>query len=63
MEALRYFLVPAMTLTGVAGFILGGPFVWLGIATFAVLMLLDIVLPSVHKTRSRGIALVADIAI
>lgn len=63
MDALRYFLVPAMTLTGVAGFILGGPFVWLGIATFAVLMLLDIVLPSDHKTRSRGIALVADIAI
>lgn len=24
MDALRYFLVPAMTLTGVAGFILGG---------------------------------------
>ncbi|MFC3215367.1 hypothetical protein [Novosphingobium panipatense] len=41
---------------------MGGPFVWLGIATFAVLMLLDIVLPSDHKARSRGIALVADIA-
>ena len=63
MDALRYFLVPAMTLTGVAGFILGGPFVWLGIATFVVLMLLDIVLPSDHKARSRGIAPVADIAI
>lgn len=63
MDALRYYLVPAMTLTGVAGFILGGPFVWLGIATFAVLMLLDIVLPSDHKVRSRGIAPLADIAI
>lgn len=63
MDAFRYYLVPAMTLTGIAGFVLGGPFVWLGIGTFAVMMVFDIILPSDHKVRSRGIAPLADIAI
>lgn len=63
MDALRYYLVPAMTLTGVVGFVLGGEFVWLGFGTFPVLLLLDIALPSDRKMRARGISFAANFAI
>jgi xylene monooxygenase subunit XylM len=63
MDALRYYLVPMVTLAAIAGFVLGGPFVWLGIGTFPVLMLLDIALPSDRKMRVRGISAAADFAI
>lgn len=45
MDALRYLLPIATTLAGVVGFMLGGQWVWLGAATFPVLMALDIILP------------------
>lgn len=46
MDTLRYWLiVPATTLAGVLGFALGGHWIWLGIATFPVLLVLDMVLP------------------
>ena len=63
MDALRYYLVPVMTMTGIAGFVLGGPFVWLGFGTFPVLMMLDIALPNDSKMRALGISSVADLAI
>jgi alkane 1-monooxygenase len=46
MDTLRYWLiVPTTTFAGVLGFALGGPWIWLGIATFPVLFFLDLVLP------------------
>lgn len=62
MDALRYYIIPLMMMTGIAGFILGGAYVWLGIATFPVLMLLDIVLPADVKPRAGGIGPIADLA-
>ena len=62
MDGLRYFLIPVMTLAGVIGFMLGGSYVWLGAATFPVLMTLDILLPADHKMRAQGTALLGDFA-
>lgn len=46
MDTLRYYLfVPLNTLAGVLGFTLGGPWIWLGIGTFPLLLLLDLVPP------------------
>lgn len=51
MDTLRYYLVPLVTGCGALGFYLGGNWVWLGVATFPVLMLLDITLPKDYATR------------
>jgi xylene monooxygenase subunit XylM len=63
MDGLRYFLIPGMTLVGATGFLLGSEYVWLGAATFPVLMALDIVLPPDHKVRAQGTALLGNLAI
>lgn len=62
MDGLRYFLIPLMTLAGAVGFMVGGNYVWLGAATFPVLMALDILLPSDHHMRAAGAALLGDLA-
>lgn len=62
MDGLRYFLILVMTLAGVIGFMLGDSYVWLGAATFPVLMTLDILLPADHKMRAQGTALLGDFA-
>ena len=61
MDHLRYYLVPLTTSAGILGFILGGPWVWLGIATFPVLLLLDVLLPEDISPRQVGNGLMADI--
>lgn len=60
MDSLRYFLSPVVTSIGVAGFVLGGHFVWLGISTFPVLMILDLVLPPDTDARNIPHAWIAD---
>ncbi|MGQ0622519.1 MAG: alkane 1-monooxygenase [Panacagrimonas sp.] len=54
LDTLRYYLVPLTTLTGVIGFLLGGEYVWLGLATFPVLLSFDILLSA--DTAPRRIA-------
>lgn len=61
MDTLRYYLfVPLTTLAGVVGFALGGPWIWLGIGTFPILLLLDIVLPRDLAVRKVGSPLLVD---
>lgn len=62
-DTLRYYLVPATTLCGVLGFVLGGHAVWLGIMTFPVLLLLDIALPRDLAPRRDTSPLLADMAL
>ena len=62
MDSLRYFIIPITTATGVIGFLLGGSFVWLGIATFPVLLILDVLLPADIKPR-QVVPAIADFAL
>ena len=61
MDTLRYYLVPLTTLCGVLGFCLGGPWVWLGLATYPVLALLDIGLPRDTSSRKVGSTFLRDV--
>lgn len=61
MDSLRYYIVPLTTLCGVIGFWLGGPWVWMGIGTFPVLMVLDLALPADTAPRKIGHGWVADL--
>ena len=61
MDTLRYYLfVPLTTLAGVLGFALGGPLIWLGIGTFPLLLLLDLVLPRDLALRKVSNPLLVD---
>lgn len=62
MDGVRYLLIPVMTLLGGIGFLLGGNYVWLGAATFPVLMALDIILPPDHAMRTSGAGGVGNFA-
>lgn len=61
MDHLRYYLVPLTTSVGVLGFLMGGAWVWLGIATFPVLLVLDMSLPEDVAPRRIRNGLAADI--
>lgn len=61
MDALRYYLAPLTSLTGVIGFLLGGDYVWLGLETFPVLLTLDLVLPRDHAPRRIASDAAADV--
>lgn len=63
MDALRYFIIPLTTASGVAGFLLGGPYVWLGFLTFPLLLALDVALPDDLEPRKPGIGGMADLAL
>ncbi|WP_295681933.1 alkane 1-monooxygenase [Nevskia ramosa] len=62
-DTLRYYLAPATTLCGVIGFLIGGNAVWLGIATFPLLLLLDVVLPRDVAPRRGVVPFLADLAL
>jgi len=49
MGALRYYICTAVMVAAIAGFYLGGNYVWLGVGTFPVLMFLDLFLPQDHR--------------
>ncbi|MCG8075667.1 MAG: fatty acid desaturase, partial [Candidatus Thiodiazotropha taylori] len=38
---LRYFLTPALIVTSLIGIVIGGPWVWLGVAMFVASIILD----------------------
>ncbi len=61
MGSLRYYLVTLIAGAAAAGLWLGGGWVWLGIATFPVLMALDIALPADHKVRNVRVPVLAEI--
>lgn len=63
MDRIRYLIIPLTTALGVAGFLLGGTFVWFGAATFPVLLLADVILPRDINPRAPGTAAYADFAI
>lgn len=59
MDYLRYYVVPLTTLCGALGFLLGDSWVWLGAATFPVLLVLDVLLPrdfASRRIRNRALA-------
>lgn len=60
MDALRYYVTPLVTTVGIAGFVMGGPWVWLGASTFLALMTLDIILPSDTAMRRIRFGFAAD---
>ncbi|MBV2133343.1 xylene monooxygenase subunit XylM [Pseudomonas sp. MAP12] len=60
MDTLRYYLIPLVTACGVIGFYYGGDWVWLGAATFPLLMVLDIALPRDFGVR-KVIPFLADL--
>lgn len=61
MAHLRYYLGPLMTVLGVTGFLLGGAWVWLGVALFPIYMALDMLLPPDHAVRSMKSGLASDL--
>ena len=63
MDSLRYYISPLVTSCGILGFALGGPWVWLGAATFPVLLILDILLPKDFAARNVQAPVVADLAL
>lgn len=63
LDTLRYYLVPATTLCGVIGFLIGGDAIWLGLATFPVLLLFDVVLPRDEAPRQGVVPFLADLAL
>lgn len=42
MDYLRYYLGVSFMIAGIVGFVLGGPYVWLGAATFPLVVLVDL---------------------
>lgn len=60
MDVLRYYLGTLVVGITVAGLWLGSGWVWAGIATFPILMFLDIVLPADHKVRNIRAVWLAD---
>ncbi len=61
MDQWRYHLGPLTTLGGVVGFLLGGNWVWLGVAGFPLLMALDLLLPPDHARRNMRSGFAADL--
>lgn len=51
MDTLRYYLIPLVTACGMFGFYAGGGWVWLGAATFPVLLIFDVLLPRDYAVR------------
>lgn len=60
MDELRYYIATAMVSVAVAGLWLGGGWVWAGIVTFPVLLVLDIALPPDHKVRNIRVPWLAE---
>ncbi len=61
MDYLRYYLCSVAVATGLAGFLLGGQWMWLGLGTFPALLVLDLVLGKDFKPRKINRPLLADI--
>lgn len=62
-DYLRYYLGPACVAVGVAGFGIGGTWMWAGFATYFALAVVDIVLPRDEAVRRIRVGWVADLAL
>jgi alkane 1-monooxygenase len=63
MDYLRYYLNTALVLTGIAGFALGGPWVWAGAATFVPLFAADLLLGNDYRPRRMPTPWLADLVL
>ena len=62
-DYMKYWIPVLILSTAYAGFFLGGDFVWLGIATFPILAILDSIIPRDYRTRNIASPLIANIPI
>jgi len=63
MDTARYYVVTFMVAMSVIGIWIGGPWAWVGIATFPVLLVLDVVLPPDHASRSVRSAVLVNVPV
>jgi hypothetical protein len=63
MDYAKYFAVVLIQLAGYAGFYLGGNYVWLGVATFPIMAILDSVLPMDLSPRKMNSQFLANIPV
>jgi hypothetical protein len=63
MSTSRYYIAPAVQLAGYTGFVLGGSWVWAGIATLPILGLIDSLLPNDMAARRLTSGVVTDLPI
>jgi len=61
MDYLRYYICTLMVLTGIVGFMLGSHWMWAGVATFPVLLVLDLLFGKDHARRSITLPHLADV--
>ncbi len=61
MDYLRYYLGAGIVCAGIAGFSLGGYWVWSGFATYLILLLIDLVLKPDLRPRQINMPWLADI--
>ena len=61
MDYLKYYLPVLVQLTALGGLLVGGDWVWIGVATFPALAIIDSLLPrdySARKMSSKALALI-----
>jgi len=63
MDYLRYYIAVLMSLSAIAGFVIGGNAVWIGIATFPTMALIDSLLPNDMAPRKIGSKALAEIPV
>ncbi|WP_439620198.1 fatty acid desaturase [Hyphomonas sp.] len=63
MDYARYYLGPLLQIAVIASFFLGGPYVWLGIASLPLLGLIDSLLPNDMAERKMNNKALADIPV
>ena len=63
MDYLRYYIAVLMSLSAIAGFVIGGDAVWIGIATFPTMALIDSILPNDMAPRKIGNKALAEIPV
>lgn len=61
MDYLRYYLCSLVVAAGVAGFLLGGQWLWLGAVTFPVLLVLDLLCGQDYAERRIAHPVLADL--
>lgn len=63
MDYLRYYTAFLVQLAAAAGFLIGGDWVWIGIASLPLLGLIDSVLPNDMARRQMKVGLIADLPV